>query len=284
MSSIDDVRSTLYTLVRQVEELPPPIPPAPKQGADPSKIDWDHVLSAVTLKPGQRIENCVVDGPLRGSSVPDVKITNVHVTGGSTPPTSGTGAPIVHSGPGWEIDGLTVDPKVSSVMWSEGLRMTPYGYAQRVHVQGTVDGVAVVTPSTATRTDVQIVDLLVENLPFWSSAPNQTNGSHNDGIQFHGPIHGVKVIRPVISLGDKATAGIMANVPTVNDLTIVNGIICAPKASVNFGPTSKGSKIAVVDMILSSPVGVYTTDALLPFLRLDRSVKGDGSPATRSRS
>lgn len=267
---------------------PPPTPEAPLHGADPAKVTRT-IRGDVTATNGMTLEGVRVEGRILHGNARDVRIKNVVATGGTTLPTSPR--PIIDGSAsgceGWVLDGVTVEPQIRSVMWSDGVRVGRLATIRRLLVRGTVDGLAVVTP-TGRRTGFDLDGYLGEDL-FWSATdPNHADGTHNDGIQFHGLIDGVKMRRLILLGGTKGTSGIMANVASVCDFHLSESVISGGRSGaggVNFGPTTKVTgSLAVVDTKFNCPVDVYASDALAAVLRLDRSTKANGSPATRTRS
>jgi hypothetical protein len=254
--------------------IPLPSVPPVAHGANPSNVDWDHVITEpVRPKAGQRFKGLVIDA--RVYPAWDVEMEDVVITGGTTLPTAPR--PVAEFGPGMMLHGVTIEPAKRSVMWGDGVRHTVQAFSDRLLIRGTVDGLGIVTP-TGQRTDAQHVDLLIEDLPWYATDPNHPDGSHNDGIQFHGPAIGVKLLRPIIRLHAKATACVMDNGPRVEDFTLAAGDLSGAKSGVNFHKTP-GANVAVVDTRIASPDDVYALSTLP--LRLDRSTRPDGSPVVR---
>jgi hypothetical protein len=279
LRAIDEkARAAMAGPLAELEALPDPPPDPPVSGCDPSKVDWDKVITT-PIYPGARAKyrGCVIDARIHKGT--DVEFDNVHITAGAVIPTSPR--PVLEIGEGSSLSQVTIEPRIRSVMWSEGVRTGRLFHLDRVHVKGTVDGITVVTP-TGLRTLGDIIDLLVEDLPFYDKDPNHTDGTHNDAIQFSGPISGVTLLRPILRPGLKATSCIMANVPTVEDFYLRDGQLTGARSGVNFGnKAATGARNAIIGTIFDTPTDVYAPSTLWGSFRFLGNTHPDGTAAVR---
>lgn len=254
--------------------------PSPK-GFDPSKIDWDHVITIPQRpKRGQKYKGLVIDARIHKSEW-DVELEDVVLTGGLAPSLSEGPMPMAAFAEGSMLTRVMAAPRNPSVYWSDIVRLYPISYTEHLTCEKGVDGLAIVTP-TGKRTDHTHIDLTCKNL-FWSATdPKHPDGTHNDPIQFHGAMDGVTLIRPNLDGGLRGTACIMANSPLIRDVLVLDGDITGARSGFNFGSkTATGQHINLFSTRVNCPVDIYANDAVYAAIRTDRSVNETGGPLVR---